>query len=185
MHGASHLADLAHDLVLTGQGDRPAFRRLYGATAPKLLRICLSVTRDRAAAEDVLQDVYVKVWRSAAAYDPTRSSAFSWLGTIARNRAIDWYRSNMKPPLAAEAAAFSMSSEAEPVDLRIIREHAEDAALSMVGELEADEEDQLRTIYFQGLTYAALAERDGLSLGTVKSRVRRVLTKLRRKLNDD
>ena len=185
MHGPAHLADLAQDLVLAGQGDRAAFRRLYGATAPKLLRICLSVTHDRAAADDVLQDVYVKVWRSATSYDPTRSGALSWLGTIARNTAIDWYRSKPKLALPPEAAAFSMSSEPEAIDQRIIREHSEDVALSMIGELDAGEEDQLRTIYFEGLTYAALAERDGVPLGTIKSRVRRVLAKLRQKLNDE
>lgn len=185
MHGSRYSADLTSDLVLAGTGDRAAFRRVYDATSANLLRICLSVTHDRAAAEDVLQDVYVKVWRSAGSYDPTRASALTWLGTIARNSAIDWYRSNAKPALPPDAGTFSMSGEAEPVDQRMIREHAESTALSSIGDLDASEEDQLRTIYFQGLTYAQLAERHGVPMATVKSRVRRALAKLRQKLTDD
>lgn len=178
-------AELADDLALVAAGDRAAFRRLYQATAPNLFAICLGITRDRAAAEDVLQDVYLKIWHAAGSFDPTRASATSWLGTIARNRAIDWHRSRASRPAAVDSDPNLLSDEAEPVDQRMIREHSEDAAFALVDDLGADEEEQLRTIYYEGLTYVQLAARDGLPLGTVKSRIRRIIAKLRQKLNDE
>ncbi len=84
---------LERDLVASGRGDRKAFRKVYAATAGRLLAICLSVTRERGAAEDVLQEVFVKIWRKASSYNPERARPMSWLATIARNSAIDWRRS--------------------------------------------------------------------------------------------
>lgn len=177
--------DLAIDLLKVGQGDRAAFRRVYQATAGKLLYVCQHVTRDRSTAEDVLQEVYVKVWRSAASYDAVRAQPMTWLGTIARNSAIDWYRAQTKrgPVMLADSLLFT--DEPELVDQRMIREHSEQVALAMIGDLSTNEEAEISTIYIQGLTYTEAAERSGVPLATLKSRVRRTLIKLRQKLNDE
>ncbi|OYW45882.1 MAG: hypothetical protein B7Z08_01405 [Sphingomonadales bacterium 32-68-7] len=176
--------DLALDLLQVGTGDRAAFRRVYQATAGKLLFVCQQVTRDRSAAEDVLQDVYVKVWRSAASYDAVRAHPMTWLGTIARNSAIDWYRARAKRVALTSADTLVLSDEPEPVEQRMIREQSEESALASIGDLSASEEAEVRTIYLQGLTYSQAAEQAGVPLATLKSRVRRSLAKLRQKLDD-
>ncbi|MEO6387237.1 MAG: sigma-70 family RNA polymerase sigma factor [Croceibacterium sp.] len=177
---------MSDDLVLTGRGDRKAFRRVYSTVAGKLLAICNGVVRDRAAAEDILQEVFIKIWRSAPSYDPARASAMSWLCTIARNGAIDWYRARAKKPvMMTDEKNFQLVSEDEPADERIIREQNEVKAFAMVDDLKGEEEEDLKAIYFQGLTYVEAAEQHGVPLGTLKSRVRRAVAKMRLKYNDE
>jgi len=176
---------LGADLVATGKGDRTAFCRVYRATAPRLLAICQNVTRDRAAAEDVLQAVFVKIWQSAARFDPERARPMTWLGSIARNAAIDWYRAQRPAGDGSDQAIEAIPSASEPVDARIIREEGEDRAMGLVHELDEDLESQVRRIYLEGMTYAEAAEADGIPLGTLKSRVRRALITIRAKMLDD
>jgi RNA polymerase sigma-70 factor (ECF subfamily) len=84
----------ATDLLLArvARGDRQAFEALYQATSATLLGICMRLLADRSEAEDVLQEVYVAAWGKAAQFDPSRAGALTWLGTIARHRAIDRLR---------------------------------------------------------------------------------------------
>jgi RNA polymerase sigma-70 factor (ECF subfamily) len=85
-------AYLAAMLIATGSEDRAAFREVYRLTSAKLFGICLRICGDRSAAEDVLHDVYLTIWRRAGAWEPGRASPITWLATVARNRAIDWRR---------------------------------------------------------------------------------------------
>ncbi len=176
---------LAQDLVASGRGDRTAFRRVHAVTAGRLLAICMSVTRERPAAEDVLQEVFVKIWAKAATYDPERARPMSWLGTIARNSAIDWRRSRKMMFEPNSGDVENVASETELVEHRMIRQETETRALQMVAELDRDTECDVRRIYLEGMTYAETAERDGVPIGTLKSRVRRALIRLRTTLNDD
>jgi len=89
------LADLLSRVAL---GDRAAFDRLYRDTSPHLLGVILRIQRDRAQAEDVLQEVYVNVWRSAQSFNPALSQARTWLNSVARNRAIDSLRRRQAEP---------------------------------------------------------------------------------------
>ena len=84
--------ELAALLARTALGDRAAFARLYERTSGHLFAVVLRVQRDRAQAEDLLQEVYVNVWRAAAAFDAARAQPLTWLTSIARNRAIDSLR---------------------------------------------------------------------------------------------
>ena len=86
-------SQLAAALVRVGTGDRAALRMVYQDSSAKLFGVLLRILKDRSEAEDVLQDVYVTVWRKAALFDPDRASAITWLVAIARNRAIDRLRS--------------------------------------------------------------------------------------------
>ena len=183
---ADDLGDqITEDLVATGTGDRSAFRRLYGATAPRLFAICQNVTRDRTAAEDVLQSVFVKIWQSAGRFDRNKACAMTWLGTIARNAAIDWYRAQRPPREGSDQAIDTVSSASEAIDARILREEGEDLAMNLVHDLDKNLESQVRRIYLEGMTYAEAAEIDGLPIGTLKSRVRRALMTIRQKMLDD
>lgn len=177
---------LVEALVATGDEDRIAFRRVYQLTSSKLFGICLRICGNRQAAEDVLQEVYLTIWRRAGGYDPGRSSPITWLATIARNRAIDWRRSHDLPPPGggvAEAAAV-VDTSPRPGELMALDEVDQLLHRCLDG-LEGDQRGAIRTAFFEGLTYAELATRQGVPLGTMKSRVRRGLAKLKECLEDD
>ncbi|SMG60350.1 sigma-70 family RNA polymerase sigma factor [Paraburkholderia susongensis] len=165
-------------LLRTGEGDQAAFATLYQRTSAKLFGICLRMLRDRSEAEDVLQDVYVTVWRRATLFDPTSAGAITWLATIARNRAIDRLRRRREEPM-------DESAEEEIVD-----EHPSPAAIAEYSEerrrlehclenLPAGHGKIVREAFFTGATYAELAKHLGVPLGTMKSWIRRSLIQLR------
>src|SRR3954447_2610563 len=85
-------SQLAAALVRAAGGDRAALRQIYQDTSAKLFGVCLRILNDRSEAEDVLQEVYVTVWRKAATFDPGRASPITWMGAIPRTRAIDGLR---------------------------------------------------------------------------------------------
>src|SRR5512144_3433235 len=105
-------SQLAAALSRVASGDRAALRVVYQATSAKLFGVCLRILKDRSEAEDVLQEVFVTVWRKAASFDPGKASPITWLVAIARNRAIDRLRAStvsrrMEPIEAADAVADS------------------------------------------------------------------------------
>jgi RNA polymerase sigma factor (sigma-70 family) len=158
--------------------DPAALQRLYHLTAPKLNAVILAVLRDRALAEEVLQDAYVNVWRKAASFDPSRSSPITWLTSIARHRAIDRLRSER--PFAADDIADHDIVDDHPavIEQLIIGEDSERLRRCLCC-LEADQQQAIRAAFFAGLTYEDFAAREGLPLSTVKSRIRRGLLRLR------
>src|SRR5437763_12242213 len=89
---AANRSQLAAALARVAGGDRAALRIVYQDTSAKLFGVCLRILNDKSEAEDVLQDVYLTVWRKAASFDPTRASPITWLVAIARNRSIDRLR---------------------------------------------------------------------------------------------
>ena len=178
---------LVEALVATGSEDRGAFRTLYGLTSAKLFGVCLRICGDRQAAEDVLSDVYLTIWKRAGAFEPGRASPISWLATIARNRAIDWRRSAGR----AAPARARIDDIAELADDRASAEEVmlvDERAAQLHGcldQLDDRQRDAIRTAFFDGMTYAELAERDAVPLGTMKSWVRRGLIRLKDCLGDD
>jgi RNA polymerase sigma factor (sigma-70 family) len=173
-------------LAATGLADRQAFRRVYAMTSAKLFGICLRICGERQAAEDVLQEVYLIVWRRAPSFEPLRSSPITWLATIARNRAIDWRRAQRRPPpdapleLAADPPDPGPGAEAALM--------ADQDALRLRGCLDALPDrprSAIRSAFLDGLTYSELAQRDGVPLPTMKSVVRRALLQLRKCMTDD
>ena len=172
------------DLIATAHEDRAAFRRLHGLTKSKLFGICLRICGERQAAEDVLQEVYLTIWRRAGGYDPARSSPITWMATIAHNRAIDWRRARRPGSEGSEVEGERVPDEApSAVDLLLLDE-ADRRLHRCLDELEARQSSAIRTAFFEGLTYVDLAARDGVPLGTMKSTVRRGLLKLRRCLEE-
>lgn len=161
-------------------GDRAALSIVYQQTSAKLFAICLRILREQSEAEDVLQEVYLTVWRRAGSYDPARGvSPITWLAALARNRAIDRLRASKthlnRPIETAETLADPTPLAGESVIA------AEDGRrlLDCMGELQPAHAACIRAAYFDGLTYAELAERIGAPLGTVKSWIRRSLMRLR------
>lgn len=160
-------------------GDRAALRRLYEATGAKLFGVCLRILSDREDAEDVLQEVYLAVWRRADRFDPARASAIAWLSTIARNRAIDRLRA--RGPLAKAEPVEDLEIADDQPGAEALLEAADRAGrlAACLGELDARTAAVIRTAFFEGLTYEALALRMETPLGTVKSWIRRGLARLK------
>ncbi len=171
-------------LVRTGGSDAAAFEELYRLTAAKLLGVSLRICGDRAAAEDVLQEVYLRVWHRASTFDPSRGSAIAWLVMIARNRSIDWIRA--RPPHAchdADVTASIVDGTPLAVDgLIACSEH--EAVLACIANLEGRQRDAIRAAFHEGATYAEIARRHGVALGTAKSWVRRGLLRVKASLTE-
>ena len=176
-------ATLTEVLVRTGSEDRDAFRQLYDLSSAKLFGICLRICGERQAAEDVLHDVYLTVWRRAGAFEPGRASPITWLATIARNRAIDWRRAQGGRQFAAVDEIAELP-DAAPLASEMLEEQGEARRLhGCLDALEGRQRVAIRAAFFDGVTYAELAERQGVPLGTMKSWVRRGLAGLKRCLD--
>lgn len=175
---------LAEALLRTGQDDREGLREVYRLTSAKLFGICLRICGDRQAAEDVLHDVYLTVWRRAGAYEPGRSSPITWLAIIARNRAIDWQRANRRSFLSVEAAG-EIADGARLAEESLLAEEETHRLHHCLDGLEDPQRNAIRTAFFGGATYAQLAEHAAVPLGTMKSWVRRGLARLKECLDRD
>ena len=135
---------------------------------------------DEKEAEDALQDVYLTLWRRADRFDPARASPISWLATFARNRAIDRLRSGKARHSAVPESEAAPIADASPLaEAMLIDAEREARVHGCLDTLDETPRDAIRTAFFEGRTYAELAESMGVPLGTMKSWIRRGLTKLK------
>ncbi len=160
-------------------GDERAFAATYDRYSAILFGLLLRILHDRQEAEDVLQEVFLQIWQRAASFDAQRGRAFTWLVTLTRSRAIDRLRANGSRERAAQAAVVEA---VEPVvDAEEDAERAERGATIRTA-LAAIPEEQRRALllaYFEGLSQTEIAARLGQPLGTVKTRMRSGMTRLR------
>lgn len=169
-------------LGLVANGDHGAFEELHRRYARPVLGIALRRIGDRGRAEDVTQDTFASVWRSAARFDPSRGKATSWLFTVARNAIIDGLRRlpeatiDGPPDVPASGPGPDDAAESEWISWRVHR------ALET---LPAHERSLLELAYWSGLSQSEIAERLGIPLGTVKTRTRTALRRLAVELGDD
>jgi RNA polymerase sigma-70 factor (ECF subfamily) len=173
-------SQLAAALARVAAGDRAALRLVYEDTSAKLFGVCLRILNDRNEAEDLLQEVYVTVWRKAAGFDPARASPITWLVAIARNRAIDRLRARAVT-LRTEPieAAYALSDPAPAAVERIELAERHQRLAGCLEELDARQSTAIRAAFLDGATYEELAQRMSVPLGTMKSWIRRGLLKLR------
>ena len=171
--------DLPDLMARIAAGDRSALRQLYQATSAKLFGVCLRILSSRDESEDVLQEVYITVWRRAERFDSGRASVMTWLSTIARNRAIDRLRA--RGPLANADQVDKMEIEDSAPRAEALLEAAQDRGRlhDCLAQLDARTQGVIRTAFFEGVSYEALAQRLDTPLGTVKSWIRRGLLKLK------
>lgn len=161
--------------------DREAFSRLFQYFAPKLKAYLMKAGAAPAAAEDFAQDAMLTVWRKADLFDARKARAASWIFTIARNRRLDALRRDARPLSALEIELTATSPE-RPDDLYEGKESAErirDALQS----LSAEQIEVVRMAYFQEHAHSEIAQVLNLPLGTVKSRIRAAMIKLRLQLD--
>lgn len=185
---AANRARLVAALARTAGGDRSALREVYDLTAGKLFGICLRICRDREAAEDVLQDVFLKIWNRAGRFEAGRASPITWLSAIARNASIDWVRANATSGTAGapdltdwQSAATSEELGAfETLEAAQTRKRLE----RCLDQLGPQQGGAIRAAFLEGFTHSELAARLSVPLGTMKSLVRRGLLHLRECLGD-
>ena len=165
-------------------GDRQALQFVYRETSAKLFAVCHRILHDKGEAEDVLQEVYIAVWRHAGAFDPNRASPISWLVAIARNRSIDRLRSGAiaaRQRTIDEAADVSDSAPTALAQLESSEEHR--LLMDCLDTLEQQHASAVRSAFFDGVTYEELAQRSKIPVGTMKSWIRRSLQRLRQCLD--
>ncbi len=160
------------------EGDRAAFDAFYAKASGPVFQVALAVLGDRAEAEDVAQDAFVQLWRDAARFDPSRGSPLAWAISVARSRALDRARSSgARRRLADRLAQQSIRPEESgernnpgppPAGLRQALE-----------QLPAEQRQVVELAYFTGMSQTEMAERLGIPLGTVKTRVKLAMEKLR------
>lgn len=172
-------ARLSDALVKAGRGDRNAFAAVYAATSAKLFGVCLRIFPDRNEAEDVLQDAYLTIWNKAASFESGRASPISWLVAVTRNRAIDRLRAKKKIGTTSIEEAAEIADATPLADTQLIEEADDQALHDCIQSLDTRDAFFIRSAFIGGSTYADLAENEGQPLGTVKSRIRRALLKLR------
>jgi RNA polymerase sigma-70 factor (ECF subfamily) len=183
-------AALAQMLSRVGLGDRAAFAALYKAVSAQLLGVILRIQRDRAQAEDVLQEIFVSIWRAAQGFDAARAQPMTWLTSIARNRAIDSLRRG-KTEVATVTSLSADDDDDGPnlVDtlasdldgpMQALEQASQAKAVSRcIGTLSAEQQQCVALAYYQGLSHSEVAQHLKQPLGTVKSWVRRALISLK------
>jgi RNA polymerase sigma-70 factor (ECF subfamily) len=160
-------------------GDRRAFHELYRRTSAKLYGVCCRILGEGQDAEDALQEAYANVWRRADRFDASRASPITWLAAIARNAAIDRLRARGTRSTAPIEEAHGLADESPRADFMLEQASEVRRLQACLGELGGREAGLIRTAFLEGATYPELAARAGEPLGTIKSRIRRALIKLR------
>lgn len=173
--------DLLHAVA---RGDEAALATLYDRYASILLGLVLRILHSRGEAEDVLQEVFLQVWRRAHDFDESRGRAFTWLVTLARSRAIDRLRSLDARGRAATASAAEASEQVGDASLDALRAEQSEIVRAALAQLSEEQRTTLLLAYQEGLTQTEIAERLKQPLGTVKTRTRAGLLKLRELLRD-
>ena len=162
--------------------DKAAFAELFEYYAPRVKSFLKRFGSSDAEAEEMSQDVMINVWRKASQFDRRQASVSTWIFRIARNRRIDVLRKENKPALDENDPSLQ-PTELAPPDLLVSMSQLEAEVRSALLSLPEEQSDLIRASYYEGLSQSEIAERTGLPLGTVKSRIRLAFEKLRSKLH--
>jgi len=164
-------------------GDQPALHALYERAHRPVFTLIMRLTANRETAEELTIDVFYDVWRRAAHYDAEKGTVLGWIMNQARSRAIDWLRFESRQKRSRCGGEQPMpEAAADPRDVLELREQGE-AVRAALAALTADERQAIETTFFGGLTHAEAAMRLNVPLGTIKTRIRSGLHKLRQALS--
>lgn len=156
---------------------------LYDRYAPVVYALCLKTLGSPEDAEEVVTDVFAQVWRTASSYDPARGRADAWLFRIARSRAVDKLRRRGREARMQEAVeAAGPAEEVRHPESDVLQSESGREMAAALGQLPEAQRRALELAYYQGLSHAEIAEATGEALGTVKTRIRLGLGKLREAL---
>ncbi len=163
-------------LASVQRGDEYAMASLFDRYSKVVYSVALRVLRDPASAEDVLQEVFMQIWRNPDGFVATRGSLGGWLAVVARNRSIDTLRRKRPTEQVddmALASNYNLAAEAE-------RNSMMEKARGVIQRLPMEQRKTLEMAFFDGLTHSEIAEMTGDPLGTIKTRIRSALTSLRK-----
>ena len=191
---ASNTPDDAELMQLIARRESEALRLLYQRHAGLMLALCMRITRSRADAEDVVLDVFHEIWQRADRYDPSRASPLTYLTMVTRSRALDYRRAH--PTTTSKEAADSdylvhsnttntqpQSTQARSGPLgELLAGETRASVRSALGGLSPEERELIEFCYFDGMTHSQIADRTHQPLGTIKTRIRRGLARLRGRL---
>ncbi|MEU8897457.1 sigma-70 family RNA polymerase sigma factor [Nocardia sp. NPDC048505] len=175
--GAQQLAEL---LTAIAADDRDAFTRFYRATHPRVFGLSLRIVRQRAAAEEVTQEVYLQVWKSAGQYDARLASPLGWLLMLTHRRSVDHVRVEARASTRDIAYGVRDLSRDHDVVAEAVGQRCEEQALAEgLRTLTTRQRETLALAFYGGRSYAEVADYLGLPLPTVKDRIRKGLQRLR------
>jgi RNA polymerase sigma-70 factor, ECF subfamily len=169
-------------LKAVARGDEQALAQLYDRYRGILFGLLVRILNSREEAEDVLQEVFLQVWRQAADFDEKRGKPFTWLVTLARSRGIDRLRSLGARDRVAQASTREASEEVSDAAIDTFRSEQRELVTSALAQLPEEQKSPLVLAYFDGLTQSEIAAKLGAPLGTVKTRMRAGMIKLREQL---
>ncbi len=171
--------DLDTIIAQVAAGDQAAFATLYDRLAPTVFGVIRRVLRDPAQSEEVTQEAFLEIWRQAARYDPAKGSVPTWAVMIARRRAVDRVRSEQAHRDRQERIATGERDLADtPEDTAMELEDRQRARVAMAA-LSDLQREALELAFYEGLTHVQIADRLDIALGTVKTRIRDGLIRLR------
>lgn len=171
--------DLVVLLQRVGANDRAAFGELYSATSAKLYGIVLRILKRRDIADEILQDVYVRIWEHAADFQPGRASPITWMATIARNRALDQVRKAVPVSIEDMPEGFDPASN-DPLPLESLTASQDGQRLNRcLDGLEAEKREIVVLAYLDGLSREELSNRFGKPVATIKTWLHRSLAQLK------
>lgn len=170
-------------LRLARDRDRTAFAALFGHFGPRVKAYLMRSGSDAESAEELVQEAMLTVWRRAESFDPAQASVATWIFTIARNKRIDAYRRKNRPELDAEDPALMPQPEAQPDDT-VMQGQTADAIRAAVAELPEEQAAMLKMAFYEDKAHSEIAKETGLPLGTVKSRLRLAIGRMRKHLEE-
>ena len=159
--------------------DEAALAQLYDCYRTILFGLLMRILNNREEAEDVLQEVFLQVWRKAADFDESRGRPFTWLVTLARSRGIDRLRTLAARERVAEAGAREVSEEISDAATDAFKSEQRGLVSDALAKLPDEQKRPIMLAYFDGLTQSEIATRTGAPLGTVKTRMRTGMIRLR------
>jgi RNA polymerase sigma factor (sigma-70 family) len=162
--------------------DRESFTRLFDHFVPRIESYLQRLGADKATAEEISQDVMITLWRKSHLFDSTKSSVTTWLYRIARNRRIDTLRRDRIEYLDPMDSAFDGVADDREIESSVDLQRREEVLRAAIRDLPAEQLVLVRMAFFDSLSHSLIAEKTGLPLGTVKSRIRLGFTRLRRAL---
>lgn len=169
-------------VLVAARQDRASYAELFGYYAPRVKSYLMRLGADNAQAEEIAQDVMVTVWRKAGLFDRTQASVSTWIFRVARNRRIDVFRRASRPDLDPEETMI-LPSAVEAPDARIEAMETEARVREAMKGLPEEQLHLLRLAFYDGLSHREIADKLGVPLGTVKSRIRLAFAKMKSKLD--
>lgn len=175
--------DSLNELLLRcGRQDAAAFKQLYQQASPKLFALCCRLVRDEAAAEDTLQEGFIKIWHSAPTYSIDKGQALTWMATIVRNQAFDRLRmAKSRPEIHPEIEYESLEFASQAITPDLLSQLSSDTQqlLDCMEHLKPEQRECIMQAFYYGCTHEELAASMARPLGTVKAWIRRGLEQLR------